>query len=327
MKEKVTRELDPQRAGVVERLRAMFGAPAMSVRDGIEDALADSTKGEISAQELAMLRSVLSLHQLRVRDIMVPRADIVAVEIEDTLLDILHVFRTEGHSRLPVHGQTLDDPKGMVHIRDFVDFLARQSGLENSRGSEGGDADGGAERAQGRSRSFGNVDLGIALGAAAIIRPVLFVPPSMPVLDLLVKMQAERIHMALVIDEYGGTDGLVSIEDVVEVIVGDIEDEHDDQDAPRIEKEATGSLIADARASIEDIAAHLDQEAEQFGATEDIDTIGGVVTTIAGRVPARGEVISSGNGLEFEILDADPRRVKMLRIRPVASARNPKEEA
>lgn len=304
------------RPGVVDRLRSLFGGGSISVRHDIEEALADSSTGEISAQELSMLRSVLSLHDLRIRDIMVPRADIISIELKDNLAEVLNTFRKAGHSRLPVHGQTLDDPRGMVHIRDFLDYLASRAGLDLGEQATKKVDQENDEKSKRQELDFGKVSLDILLEAANIVRPVIFVPPSMLVLDLLYKMQAERTHMALIIDEYGGTDGLVSIEDVIEVIVGDIEDEHDEEDAPLIAKAAGGSLIVDARATIDATAAELDVKiSELFQIDDDIDTIGGLVATIAGRVPIRGEVIKSDFGMEFEILDADPRRVKKIRIR------------
>ncbi len=306
---------DTPRISLIDRLRSLFGGGTASVRDDIEDALAESRKEELSTQELAMLRSVLGLHELRVRDIMVPRADIISVELDDNLSDLLKVFRTAGHSRLPVHGQTLDDPRGMVHIRDFVDYLAAQAEVIAAANGIGKDIAGveGPDIAS----TFGGVDLGVTLETANLARPVLFVPPSMLVLDLLVKMQAERTHMALVIDEYGGTDGLVSIEDVVEIIVGDIEDEHDEEEMPAIDQGPDGSVVADARAALADIVAKLSLETTAFAGSDDVDTIGGFVATSVGRVPVRGEVIRSEMGLEFEILDADPRRVKKVRIRKI----------
>jgi CBS domain containing-hemolysin-like protein len=302
------------KGGIVERLRSLFGGDSASVRDDIKDALNDSSKEDLSIQELSMLRSVLGLHELRVRDIMVPRADVISVELDDLLFDVLHVFRTAGHSRLPVHGQTLDDPRGMVHIRDFVDYLASAAERSQTATGPGDKASQSEEHQQDARPNFGSVDLSVTLETANITRTVLFVPPSMLVLDLLIKMQAERTHMALVIDEYGGTDGLVSIEDVVEVIVGDIEDEHDEEHAPQVELTATGTLVADARTLLSEVASKLELDPALFAEVDDIDTIGGLVGTVAGRVPSRGEVIQSDYGLEFEILDADPRRVKRVQI-------------
>jgi CBS domain containing-hemolysin-like protein len=254
-----------------------------------------------------MLKNVLGFHRIRVDDVMVPRADIVAVAADTSLGDLLNLFRTAGHSRLPVYGETLDDPKGMVHIRDFLDFLAMRA---DSRASRRRKAEGGTPIPP----SLGRVDLSMTLAQAKILRPVLFVPRSMPAIDLLVRMQATRTHMALVIDEYGGTDGLVSIEDLVEMVVGNIEDEHDDATAQTIVRADDDTFVADARASLDEVteAVGIDLTAEEDA--EDIDTLGGFIVTLAGRVPSRGELIAGPGLLEFEILDADPRRVKRLRI-------------
>ena len=162
-------------------------------------------------------------------------------------------------------------------------------------------------------RRLGALDLTQPLSAAKILRPVLFVPPSMPALDLLVKMQATRTHMALVIDEYGGTEGLASIEDIVEMIVGDIEDEHDDAEEPKIEADGKGSFLVDARAGLDDLSAALGTDLEGLSDAEDVETAGGLVTALAGHVPVRGEIVVEG-GFEFEVLDADPRRIKRLKV-------------
>jgi CBS domain containing-hemolysin-like protein len=305
-------------------MRSLFGLSPASIRDDIEDALDDtSTTGDFTPQERAMLKNVLGLHELRVQDVMVPRADIIAVGLEDSLGDVLTVFRTAGHSRLPVHGETLDDPRGMVHIRDFVDYIANSA--ENflkiaTPAVETRPEDRESMRqAIVRLRGIGELDLMLPLSKAGVLRPVLFVPPSMPALDLLVKMQATRTHMALVIDEYGGTDGLVSIEDIVEMIVGDIEDEHDEDDHPKIDQAPDGSWLIDARASLEDLSRAIGVDFETLFQDEDVDTLGGLVTTIAGRVPVRGEIVVSHDRFEFEILDADPRRVKRVRLRAIGT--------
>jgi CBS domain containing-hemolysin-like protein len=265
-----------------------------------------------SPQERAMLRNVLGFHRIRVDDVMVPRADIVAVAADTTLGDLLGLFRTAGHSRLPVYGDTLDDPKGMVHIRDFLDFLAMRADNRASRRRR--DGEDGAPQPSRLPPSLGRVDLSMTLAEARILRPVLYVPRSMPAIDLLVRMQATRTHMALVIDEYGGTDGLVSIEDLVEMVVGDIEDEHDDATARMIVTGDNDTFIADARASLEEVTEALGIDLSGEDSAEDIDTLGGLIVTLAGRVPTRGELIAGPDNLEFEVLDADPRRLKRLRI-------------
>jgi CBS domain containing-hemolysin-like protein len=297
--------------GLFDRLRAMFGLGPASVRDDLEDALVGAgANTDFTPQERTILTNVLGLHDVKVADVMVPRADIIALGIDAPLSEVLSLFRTAGHSRLPVHGETLDDPRGMVHIRDFVDYLAAepQFGLV----PEASNADAGA--AQNADPKLG---MRLPLSRANILRPVLFAPPSMPALDLLVKMQASHTHMALVIDEYGGTDGLVSIEDVVEAIVGDIEDEHDEADAREITQTADGAFIADARASLEAVSRALGVDLSTLADAEDVDTIGGLIMSRAGRVPGRGEIVTGLGEFEFEILDADPRRVKRLKIHPL----------
>ena len=186
-------EQKPERPSLVSRIRALFGIDEQSVREGLEEALDESSAdAELSAHERTMLRNVLRLHDVRVKDVMIPRADIVGVSIERTLGEVLALFRAAEHSRLPVYGETLDDPRGMIHIRDFVDYLAEASTTNGKKETP--------------PRGFGDIDFSATLGSISKIRPVLFVPGSMPALDLLVKMQSSRTHLALVIDEYGATD-------------------------------------------------------------------------------------------------------------------------
>jgi CBS domain containing-hemolysin-like protein len=303
----------PAKQGLFDRIRSAFGLGGASMRDEIEDALATtSTETDLSAQERAMLKNVLDLHEVRVEDLMVPRADIISISINATLSEVLSVFRMAGHSRLPVHGDTLDDPRGMVHIRDFLNYITADAESAMPREAPSVAADTRAETSL-PSLKLPDIDLSLPLSEANILRQVLFAPPSMPALDLLVKMQATRTHMALVIDEYGGTDGLASIEDIVEMIVGDIEDEHDYDEGPDIEAMPDGTFIANARATLEDVWQTLGVDLELFNDAEDVDTLGGLVTALAGRVPVRGEIISEGD-FEFAILDADPRRVKKIKI-------------
>jgi CBS domain containing-hemolysin-like protein len=295
-------------SGLFERLRGLFGLGPASVRDDLEDALVGSgADTDFTPQERAILKNVLGLHEVRVADIMVPRADIIGLGIDASLSDVLALFRTAGHSRLPVYGETLDDPRGMVHIRDFVDYLAGESqfGLvaDPAPSTVAADAD-------------ARLGMRLPLARANILRPVLFAPPSMPALDLLMKMQASHTHMALVIDEYGGTDGLISIEDVVEAIVGDIEDEHDEANAREISQTADGVFIVDARASLEQVSHALGVDLSALADAEYVDTIGGLIMSQAGRVPGRGEIVTGPGDFEFEILDADPRRIKRLKIHP-----------
>lgn len=273
-----------------------------SIREDITEALAQDSGqlADLSPQERVMLSNVLSLRERRIADVMVPRADIIAVPAETTLGELLGLFSAAGHSRLPVYGDTLDDPRGMIHIRDFVDFIAARAKPAEPDAANG--------------PALGAVDLSVTLAAAKILRPVLYVPPSMPAVDLLVRMQATRTHIALVIDEYGGTDGLVSIEDLIEIVVGDIEDEHDLDEAPTIAPAGENVFTADARATLEELKEATGIDLSQAEVAEDVDTLGGLIVTLAGHVPARGELIQGPEGLEFEILDADPRRIKRLRI-------------
>jgi CBS domain containing-hemolysin-like protein len=285
-----------QPSGLFERVRALFGLAPASARDDIEDAIKESASEEFTPQERAILKNVLALHDVRVEDLMVPRADIVALALDTPLREVLDCFRTAGHSRLPVYEETLDDPRGMIHIRDFVVFLASDPRFGDNQ-----------------------TGLDMSLSAARILRPVLYAPPSMPALDLLLKMQASRTHMALVIDEYGGTDGLVSIEDVMEAIVGDIEDEHDEDETPELHASGDGGFIAEARAALDAVSEAVGFDFSSLPEAEEVDTIGGLLTAAAGRVPGRGEILKGPGEFEYEVLDADPRRIKRVKIWPLAA--------
>jgi CBS domain containing-hemolysin-like protein len=308
--------------------RAMFGWKANTARADLETVLENGGHAEsgFSPQERTMLQNILALRGRRVDDVMVPRADIISVQQDIALGDLIKVFEGAGHSRLVVHNETLDDPVGMVHIRDVIGYMVRHAAV-------------GAAKTR-RKKPFPagldlkSIDLAVPLSLTKIIRQILFVPPSMPALDLLAKMQATRIHLALVIDEYGGTDGIVSMEDVVEQIVGDIEDEHDDDEAPSIVRQADGSFLADARASLEDVVTTVGPDFEVGeDVADEVDTLGGYVMTRVGRLPSRGEVVPGPGEFEIEVLDADPRRLKKVRItrgRPERGARRrdrPRSEA
>lgn len=273
---------DFQAQSLWAKLKAILIPPDTNLRESLEDVLEEEAGNDesLTGEELHMLRNLLGFKDVRVEDVMVPRADITAVDEKTSLEDLGGLFTESGHSRLPVYRQSLDHPIGMVHIKDLVVMLAGKAPK---------------------------------VPLKALIRDILFAPPSMPALDLLLRMQASRSHMALVVDEYGGTDGLVTIEDLIEEIVGEIEDEYDDQDGPKIVTRSGDILEAQARLPI-------DQLEEKLGIAlvdedEDIDTLGGLVFTLAGRVPQRGEMIIHKNGIEFEVRDADPRRIKTLRIR------------
>ena len=311
---------EPQRTSLIDKLRALLGFSPASVREDIEEALEESA-GDVTPHERALLRNVLALHDLRVADAMVPRADIVAISHDATLGEVLRVFRSAGHSRLPVYVDTLDDPRGMVHIRDFVNYLATCA--EKPKPASAGTASGATPALSPQA-----IDFSAPIGATGVLKPVLFVPRSMPALDLLVKMQAMRTHMALVIDEYGGTDGLVSMEDIVEMIVGDIEDEHDTGDEPSIERSADGSYLIDAKADLDHVAATIGVDFRQEDTDSDITTLGGLVVAQAGHVPMRGEVIPAPiPGWEFHIVAADPRRIARLRVRSTSGAPFPEAKS
>jgi CBS domain containing-hemolysin-like protein len=265
---------------------------------------------DASTQERAMLRNVLALRQARVADVMVPRADIVAVSADVSLAELMKVFRGAAHSRLPVYGETLDEPQGMVHIRDFLDYLTAKA----QESSDQTGADGEAQIA-----NLERVDLAMPLKALGILRPVLYVPASMRAVALLRRMQATRTHMALVIDEYGGTDGLVSIEDLIEIVVGEIDDEHDDDEGALVTRSDERTLVANARAELAEVSAMLGIDLSLGHAAEEVDTIGGLIVTLAGRVPVRGELIAGPGDIEFEVMEADPRRLKRVRIHLASS--------
>ena len=287
-----------EEASWFERLLQTFGlGEEPDLRELIEDALARSKSDTLSSQERSMLRRILRLGRLTIEDVMVPRADIIAVDDTLSVAELMGVFRQAEHSRVPVYHETLDDPRGMVHIRDLMSWITSE-----------------AEACKEGSLNLGKVDLGRNIASINILREILYVPGSMSVLDLLLKMQTTRLHLALVVDEYGGTDGLVSIEDLVEEVVGDIADEHDVDDEPLIKSDPRLGLVADARTPISDLEKHLGLELASEEQEEEVDTLGGLVFAIAGRIPARGELVQHPSGIEFEVLDADPRRIKKLRI-------------
>ena len=281
-----------EKPGLFKRLAQILrgeDASAAAMRESIEEVIEESDRQSpsLSARERVMLGNLLKFGELKVQDVMVPRADIIAAEEDMPLDDLVALFREAQHSRLPVYRESLDDPTGVVHIKDVLALL---------HPVEGG--------------SYRLAEASIA----GVKRNLLFAPPSMRALDLLVKMQATHTHLALVIDEYGGTDGLVSIEDIIEEIVGDIADEHD-EDAPHVRRE-DGAFIADARMDLEDFKTETGLDLATVETEQDIDTIGGLVVSLLGRVPQRGEIVAHPAGLDVEVLEADPRRVKRVRVRP-----------
>ncbi len=292
-------------------IRTLFGWKPGSVRDDLQVVLDASTPDEVgfSAIERTMLRNILGLHERRIADVMVHRADIVAVKRDIPLGELMSLFESAAHSRLVVYNETLDDPEGIVHIRDLLAFMTARARL-----SEAGKGKTKRRKPLPAGLDLRAVDLAMPLAETNIIRKLLYVPPSMRAIDLLAQMQASRIHLALVVDEYGGTDGLVSIEDIVEQIVGEIDDEHDSDEPPAIVRQADNSFIADARARLDDVRSVIGEDFVTGEAGEEVETLGGYLVTHVGRLPVRGEVISGPGNYEIEVLDADPRRVKRLRI-------------
>jgi CBS domain containing-hemolysin-like protein len=289
-------------------IQFIFGWKTSTARADLTDVLEDGTgETDFSPTERTMLKNILGLRERRVIDVMVPRADIVAVQKDIGLGELMKIFESAGHSRLVVYEDTLDDAIGMVHIRDLVAFVS-------ARAAAGASSNMRRKKPFPAGLDLKAVDLSMPLSGAAIIREILYAPPSMPVLDLLAKMQTTRIHLALVVDEYGGTDGVVSIEDVVEQVVGDIADEHDQDTPPDVVRQPDGSFLADARAGIDDLTTVVGVEFDMGEVANEVDTLAGYVAARIGRVPVRGELVPGPGSFEIEILDADPRRVKKLRI-------------
>jgi CBS domain containing-hemolysin-like protein len=282
-----------QKPGLFWKIQGMLRRKeAESIRDQVEELIerqeapTEASKGDgpaasLDAEERALLGNVLRLRGITAYDVMVPRADIMAIPESHTLTETIALIQTEGHSRYPIYRDGLDDIVGMVHIKDVFAAIGKEADFS----------------------------------LTAILRRPLFVVPSIPVLDLLLQMRQARVHMALVVDEYGGIDGLITIEDLVETIVGDISDEHDEIKAQQITERPDGALDLDARTPIAAFEEKLGTILTDEERAADIDTVGGLVFTLAGRVPARGELVSHPSGLEFRILEADPRRIRRLRVR------------
>jgi magnesium and cobalt transporter len=246
-----------------------------------EEPPAVSPGDDLSAHERVLIGNILKVHELTAADVMVPRVDIVALDVETPFGEVVKHMAEQAHSRVPVYRETLDDVIGFVHVKDILAPVTERRETK----------------------------------LAPLLRKVLFVAPSMPILDLLVQMRQARTHIAMVVDEFGGIDGLVTIEDLIEEIVGEIEDEHDVAGGPDFVERADGSLIADARTPIETLEDKQGIKLRPPGEQEEVDTLGGLVSTLAGRVPRRGEVIVHPAGIEFEVLEGDPRRIARLRVR------------
>ncbi len=283
------------RAKFLNRLRALIGhkTPEPTLRQSIAELMSEAADvphaaappSELDRHERVLIHNILRLRETTAYDVMIPRADIVAMRVDVTLQQAIEQIRDDGHSRLPVYREQLDDIVGMVHVKDVFAYV-------------------------GRPETF---------SLEAILRMPLIVVAAVRVLDLLLQMRQQRMHMALVVDEYGGIDGLVTIEDLVETITGDIADEHDIEDAPMVTERPDGSIDLNARLRVADFERRMGVILSDEERDADIDTVGGLVFTLAGRVPARGEVISHPSGLEFRILDADARRIRRLRARRTVS--------
>ncbi|MDF1736295.1 MAG: hemolysin family protein [Minwuia sp.] len=259
-------------------------------RESLEELLEEHEIGDaqLGQEERHMLSNIISLGDKRIEDVMVPRADIVALELGLPLQEVVEGYLAAPHSRLPIYRENLDDIVGILHVKDLVQLWGQE----------------------------GEVDL------APILRQPLVVPPSKPVTDLLVEMRAQRRHFAIVVDEYGGVDGLVTIEDLIEEVVGDIRDEHDTEEEPVFIEHEDGTIEVDSRFELDDFEARVDCDLLTDADDEEIDTLGGFIFVTLGRVPKRGEVVRHDCGLEFEIADADPRRIKLLRVRRFSPSAN-----
>ncbi len=317
-------------AGLWSRIRRALGGGRSdeTLRESLEGVLDRHAEEEgpaaFRADAKSMMLNLIEFSDLRLDDVMVPRAEIIAVDAASSVSELLDCFLEAGHSRLPIYHDTLDEPLGMVHIKDFLEWLNSKD--KRTKVKPG-------TRKSVPILSLSSSDLKTPVSELGIMRELLYVPPSMPAADLLVKMQSTHRHMAIVVDEYGGTDGLATIEDLVEEIVGDIADEHDEQDELITRASAT-SWLAEARLEIEDAEDTLGVKLLPADEQEEADTLGGLIFHMLGRVPVRGELVKHDSGIEFEIIAADPRRVRRVAIhtkprtaRPAAGAAKPAAKA
>lgn len=283
------------------RLRGLIAMRTVSLRDDLEVALESENSGgtaDFTQSERTILKNVLDLAEKRVEDVMIPRADIEAIETTETLGVLVTRFRQVGHSRMPVYTDSLDNITGFIHVKDALRRITEP--VTDPEASV--------------PVKLVSTPLRSRLEKLDLVRQVLFVPPLMPVGDLLQQMQLKRVHMAVVIDEYGGTDGLVTIEDLLEAVVGEIEDEHDD-DVALVRKVNSNVFIASARAELEEVQEVIGPDFDPGSHADEVDTLGGLVFELAGHVPAKGEHVNGIKGFEFEILQADSRQVKRVKIK------------
>ncbi len=333
----------PRHLGWLASLRTRLGLTGTpTLRDTLEAALEGKATGgnsAFTAEEREMLLRLLRFGALRVEDVMVPRADIIAMDETDSIGVLLARFDEAGVSRIPLYRATLDDPRGMVHIKDILSWMiseatgrpkpemrretARLAAARQAALPAGPPATAQPPSAQPPPSQpvqpparidLKGVDLDRPIVGSKVRRPLIYVPPSMPAMNLLLRMQATRIHMALVVDEHGGTEGLVTIEDLVEQIVGDIEDEHDEAESAHVSDDGPNRVLAAGRTPLAELESRVGVKLVTEAEAEEIDTLGGLLVTMIGRVPARGELLPHVSGLEFEVVDADPRRVKKIRI-------------
>ncbi len=286
------------------RLKAVLALRTMSLRDDLQVALEEQGSAEtadFSESERSILQNVLKLGDVSVADVMIERSDIQAVASDISLGALLAHFNQAGHSRLPVFEDGLDNILGFIHIKDVVARITEARPV--------------VDPSKDIPVKLVSTALRQKISKLEIIRTAMFVPTSMPAGDLLQQMRASRVHMAIVVDEYGGTDGLVTIEDLLEAVVGEIEDEHDELETALIRKVGTDTYLADARAELRDVQALLGPDFKPGEYADDVDTIGGLVFDLAGHIPAKGEIISKLDGFDFEVLASDSRRIKRLRIR------------
>lgn len=305
------------------RIKAMLARGTVSLRDDLQVALDEQGSAEtadFSESERTILQNVLKLSNVSVGDVMVERSDIQAIEAEANLGSLLAKFRQVGHSRLPVYEDGLDNILGFVHVKDSLAKITEAV----------------TDPTKDVPVKLVSSVLKQKINKLELVRTAMFVPTFMPVGDLLQSMRASRVHMAIVVDEYGGTDGLVTIEDLLEAVVGEIEDEHDELAASLIRKVGADTFIADARAELDDVRIMLGPDFDPGQYAEEVDTIGGLVFDLAGHVPKRGERVDKLDGFEFEVLAADSRRIKRLRIRrkkveaeplAITDQRTPEEKA
>lgn len=267
----------PQSRSILGRILGAFGSGETDSESGMRDDIRNLATTTTAP-------GILNLNRLRVDDVAVPKAEMIAASIDIALPDLVEMFREHGFSRVPVYRGTLDQPLGMIHLKDL-------------------------------SLKYGFGANAPAFDLRPMLRPLLYVPPSMPIGVLLQQMQQKRIHMALVIDEYGGVDGLVTIEDLIEQVLGQIEDEHDEDEGDLWLVEAPGQWLIQARTSLEDVEKLTGIPLAEDAEDEEVDTLGGLIFMHTGRVPVEGETIQLDNGIEIEVVDADPRRVKRARLR------------